>query len=45
MRVQPGARVLYPKYTGIAVQAEVDGEPLLLMRETDLLAVVVDVEA
>jgi chaperonin GroES len=37
--VQPGDTVLFAKYSGTEVQ--VDGESLLIMREADLLAVVV----
>lgn len=38
MEVKPGDKVLYGKYSGTEVT--IDGEPLLILRESDILAIV-----
>ncbi len=38
MEVSPGNRVLYGKYSGTEVT--VDGDPYLILRESDILAIV-----
>jgi chaperonin GroES len=38
MDVKPGDKVLYGKYSGTEVT--IDGEPLLILRESDVLAVI-----
>lgn len=38
MEIKVGDKVLYGKYTG--VQVTVDNEPLLILRESDVLAVI-----
>ncbi|MDE7471720.1 MAG: co-chaperone GroES [Paramuribaculum sp.] len=40
MIVKPGEKVLYGKYAGTEV--EIDGEKLLIMRQSDVLAIIGD---
>ena len=40
MIVKPGDTVLYGKYAGNEI--EIDGEKLLMMRQNDILAIVMD---
>ena len=40
LEVKVGDRVLYGKYSGTEVPAKIDGQDYLIMRESDILAVV-----
>ena len=44
LRVKVGQRVLYPPYAGLPIDLDGESESLVLMREPDLLAIILDAD-